>query len=153
MKMRGNKGRGQSKKYKKKTFPIRFDTGGMASTMLPRETHKIEVYVHELIRILREIKKGIPLGWGMNICWTFTCLIWGPILQDAIINKDNSFNFKNAIITLPPFLQILLAGSILGSIVFFTLSKYKNTAVESIEEILKQCGHNEPKRSFKRRKA
>jgi hypothetical protein len=128
-----------NKTYDSETLKI----GGhesISAQPLKRNLQTVTIYIHELLNIKKEIKKGTPLNWGLRLFWSLFCLCAGNIIATAIAQKN--FNIKAYILNLSPFFQFILALSFLGSIFLLFLGKsQRGAALEGIDDILKQCGY------------
>ena len=112
---------------------------GILSVPLNRKLETVPVYVHELLDMKKNIKKGIPIHWGVSIFWSLFCLCFGPVLIDALTKDD--FRLIYFIKQASSFYQMILCGSFLGSLTLFIWSKNKNSAEDHIDRILKQCNY------------
>lgn len=113
--------------------------GGNVSTKpLTRNMQTMTIYAHELQDIRKDIKRGIPINWGLRLLWSIFCLCAGDIITNAL-TKDN-FTLKSYLMNLNGFTQAILVVSFLGSILLLFLSKAQGSAIEGIDQILKQHG-------------
>ena len=116
---------------------------GISSTNLNRNIKTVRIYIHELLDIKKNIKKGAPIHWGLRIFWSLFCLCFGSVISDALTKNDfNLTYFQN----ISPFLQVVLVISFLGSLLLVFLSKSQNSAEDSINQILEQCNYEKEER-------
>lgn len=111
---------------------------------LKRNVQTVTIYVHELLNIKNDIKKGIPINWGLRLFWSIFCLCVGKVISDAL--TQTNFELIAYILSLNAFISATLAISLLGSLLLLFLAKAQGSAVDGIEQILEQCGY-ESKRS------
>lgn len=113
---------------------------GIETKVNTRNLEKTEVYIHELKNIRKEIKRGIPLSWGLRLFWSIFCLCMGDILSAAL--TTDKFSLVTYVGNLSPFIQTVLCVSFLGSILLLIVSRSYNSgsALEQIDQILEQCG-------------
>jgi len=112
----------------------------ISSKKLPRITPKIEIFVHELIRIKQEIVDGIPLSRALIFFWSCFCLIFGNVITDFLSKEIFSIDY---FVNIHPFVLSLLVITASLSFVLWILKKPKSSAIKSIDEILNQCGYQE----------
>lgn len=111
---------------------------GISSTNLNRNVKTVRVYIHELLDIKKNIKKGAPINWGLHTFWSLFCLCFGSVISDAMTKNDFSIAYFKQV---SPFLQVILGISFLGSLLLLFLSKSQSSAEDSINQILEQCNY------------
>jgi hypothetical protein len=117
--------------------------GNISVEPLQRNVQTLTIYVHELLNIKKDIKKGVPISWGLGLFWSFFCLCAGKIINAAM--TESNFNAISYVLNLSPFLQIMLAVSFLGSLILFFIRESQDSALGGIDQILNQCGYDSKK--------
>lgn len=120
---------------------------GTSTKTRKRNLEDVKVFVHELVDLKKDIKRGEPLNRALHLFWSIFCLCFGQVLAAALTTPN--FKWVEYIMGLSATAQAIMVVSLLASVLLVFLARSQNRPMETIDQILEQCGYDESQENKK----